>query len=218
MSQVLLDRRSTRRAATRAEIVAAAWDMAREEGLAGLSMRGLGDRVGMRAQSVYTYFASKNEIYDAMFRQGYDEYLACMAGADADADCTTPLEQVQGHARRFFSFCTSDPVRYQLLFLRTIPGFVPSDESYARAGEALAIAQRGLATIGVTDPAAEDLATALFTGLVSQQLANDPGGSRWERLVDRAAAMLMAEIAPDQHTRPLTTAPRKSASRKQARP
>ena len=205
MSQVLLDRRSTRRAATRAEIVAAAWEMAREEGLAGLSMRGLGDRVGMRGQSVYTYFASKNEIYDAMFRQGYDEYLAWMV--DADADAATPLDHVQAHARRFFAFCTSDPVRYQLLFLRTIPGFVPSDESYARAREALAISQRGLAVLGATDQAAEDLATALFTGLVSQQLANDPGGNRWEGLVDRAAAMLLAEIAPYVNS----PAPRKKA-------
>ncbi|MEI6375067.1 MAG: TetR/AcrR family transcriptional regulator, partial [Actinomycetes bacterium] len=51
------DRRASRRAATQAEIVSAAWDLVRTQGLAGLSMRDLGDRVGMRAQSVYGYFA-----------------------------------------------------------------------------------------------------------------------------------------------------------------
>jgi hypothetical protein len=37
-----------------------------------------------------------------------------------------------------------------------------------------------------------DLWTAVATGLVSQQLANDPGGDRWVRLIDRAVAMLLA--------------------------
>ncbi len=50
--------------------------------------------------------------------------------------------------------------------------------------------------VGITDPAAIDLATAVFTGLTSQQLANDPGGDRWARLVDRAVAMLLTDLAP----------------------
>lgn len=207
-----LDRRAQRRAATRAEIVAAAWELAREQGLAGLSMRDLGERVGMRAQSVYTYFGSKDDIYDAMFRQGYEQFLAW---SDAEAaTARTPLEQVRAQAHRFFLFCTSDPVRYQLLFLRTVPGFEPSPESYAVAVRALTRVQDDMAALGITDPQAGDLATALFTGLVSQQIANEPGGSRWLRLVDRAAAMLLAEVAPHL----LETPPsRPSTPRKKAR-
>ena len=34
-----------------------------------------------------------------------------------------------------------------------------------------------------------DLYTALIAGLVNQQWANDPGGSRWGRLLDRAIDM-----------------------------
>lgn len=207
-----LDRRAQRRAATRAEIVAAAWELAREQGLAGLSMRDLGERVGMRAQSVYTYFDSKDDIYDAMFRQGYEQFLEW---SDAEAaTARTPLEQVRAQAHRFFLFCTSDPVRYQLLFLRTVPGFEPSPESYAVAVQALTRVQDDMAALGITDPQAGDLATALFTGLVSQQIANEPGGSRWLRLVDRAASMLLTEVAPHL----LDTPPsRPSTPRKKAR-
>ena len=70
-------------------------------------------------------------------------------------------------------------MRYQLLFLRTIPGFEPSPESYAVAVAALQRMHDDLVALGVDDPQAGDLATALFTGLVSQQIANEPGGSRW---------------------------------------
>ncbi len=191
----VLDRRSSRRAATRDEIVAAAWELVRAHGLAGLSMRDLGDRVGMRAQSVYSYFASKDEIYDAMFRQGYQQSLAWMDEADAAAD-PDPAARIRALAHRFFDFCTSDPVRFQLLFQRTIPGFEPSPESYALAVESLTRMQADFARAGITDPEAVDLATAVITGLTSQQLANNPGGDRWERLVDRAVTMLLGEVAP----------------------
>lgn len=208
MTATTIDRRAARRAATRAEIVAAAWDLARAHGLAGLSMRDLGERVGMRAQSVYSYVSSKDEIYDAMFREGYEQFVA-VTSLRAPADASA-LEKVRFQADRFFRFCAEDPVRYQLLFLRTIPGFEPSPESYAVAVDALSQIHADLAELGIDDPEAADLATALFTGLVSQQLANDPAGDRWYRLVDRAAHMLLNEIAPEL----LAPAP---SSRKKAR-
>ena len=189
------DRRASRRAATQAEIVSAAWELVRTEGLAGLSMRDLGDRVGMRAQSVYGYFASKDAIYDAMFRQGFEQYLAWMESTEG-SHTADPIAGLRALAHRFFRFCTSDPVRYQLMFQRTIPGFEPSPASYALAIDALALMQADLARAGISDPEASDLATAVFAGLVSQQLANDPGGDRWERLVDRAVLMVVREIAP----------------------
>jgi AcrR family transcriptional regulator len=194
-SRAGLDRRAARRASTRQEIVDAAWQLAREHGLSGLSMRDLGDRVGMRAQSVYSYFGAKDDIYDAMFRQGYEAFIAWM-DVDGEPAAADAREATRHFAHRFFEFCTSDPVRYQLLFLRTIPGFQPTPESYRIAVQALDGLQGAMTRIGITDPEAADLATALFTGLTSQQIANDPGGDRWERLVDRAADMLLAEVAP----------------------
>src|SRR5207253_11435433 len=91
--------------------------------------------------------------------------------------------------------CTEDPVRYQLLFQRTIPGFEPSPESYAIAVEALEEARRHLAEVGITDPHALDLLTALNTGLTDQQISNDPGGDRWAKLIDEAMEMYFAHAS-----------------------
>jgi AcrR family transcriptional regulator len=190
-----IDRRSARRQATMAEIVEAAWELVRAEGLAGLAMRDLGRRVGMKAQSLYSYFGSKNDIYDAMFLEGYQAFAAS-AAESFDDDESSPVERVRAMASHFFDFCTSDPVRYQLLFQRTIPDFVPSDESFAVAVEVYESMSARLAALGVSDPAAIDLWTAVLTGLTDQQVSNDPGGDRWERLLDRAVDMLLREIAP----------------------
>src|ERR1700680_5086923 len=74
------DRRAERREATRAEILDAAWELAREQGLAGLSLREVAAKVGMRPPSLYWYFDAKHAIYDAMFAQGYRQLLARLAG------------------------------------------------------------------------------------------------------------------------------------------
>lgn len=182
------DRRSERRQATIDEILAAAWQLARSEGLAGLSLRELAAGVGMRPQSLYSYFDSKNAIYDAMYAQGCRHFVAgqerWVLTGEARADLTTI-------GRYFVEFCTDDPVRYQLLFQRTIPGFEPSAESFAISENGLAAVQSHLASLGIDDPRATDLFTAIGTGLTDQQISNDPGGDRWVRLIDDAMEMYL---------------------------
>ena len=190
----IVDRKTARHQATQAEIVAAAWESVREHGLAGLSMRDLGDRIGMRAQSIYSYFASKHEIYDAMFLEGYQAFAEYMDAIDDEQIEDNPVEVSKLMAHRFIEFCTSDPVRYQLLFQRTIPGFEPSAKSYGVAVEIYDRTRQRLAAVGVRDDATVDLWTAMLTGLTDQQISNDPGGDRWLRLVDRAVELLLADI------------------------
>lgn len=183
------DRRAERTAATRREILDAAWELVRAEGLASLTMRDLGTRVGMRAQSLYGYFASKHAIYDAMFADGNHELLRQLR----DLPEPTDSEQfVRRHARVFLDFAVEDPVRYQLLFQRTIPGFEPSSESYAPAVEALEIGRAALRACGIRSQRAMDAFTALNAGLAAQQTANEPGGTRWLRLADEMWDMYLA--------------------------
>ncbi len=172
--------------------------MARKKGLAGLSLGDLAARVGMRVPSLYSYFGSKHDIYDAMFAQGNDQFLqhirARRVGLPAE-----PRARLRATFHTYFDFCTQDPVRYQLLFQRTIPGFEPSPGSYAKAVEALRLFREDLADVGlVGDQQDEDLLTALSTGLVSQQMANDPGGERWARLIDVVADMAYEHVTNKQ--------------------
>src|SRR3954470_9542159 len=132
-----LDRRLARHAATKQEIVDAAWRLARERGLGGWSLRDVADAVGMRAPSLYVYFASKNAVFDAMFADGCRELLDRVEPAAAEAEGQPPREVLHIAATLFFDFCAEDPARYQLLFLRTLPGFEPSEASYALAQDVL---------------------------------------------------------------------------------
>lgn len=198
------DRRSARRAAAAREIVDAAWTLAAQRGLAGISMRDLGAAVNMRAQSIYTYFRTKNDIYDAMFAQGYRQFN------DSFPDFPTEIPPgLTSHKRReliavhlqkaataYFDFCTNDPVRYQLLFQRVVPDFEPSPESWAIALEYYDKVRQAFAVIDIVEQSDLDLWTALLTGLVDQQISNDPTGRRWYVLIDSAVEMFLAHIDP----------------------
>ncbi|HWL44012.1 MAG TPA: TetR/AcrR family transcriptional regulator [Ilumatobacter sp.] len=192
------DRRAERRQATIEEILDTAWRLARAEGLAGFSLRELAREVGMRPQSLYSYFDSKHAIYDAMYAQGCRQFVAGQARWKTSGDALADLRMI---GRYFVEFCTDDPVRFQLMFQRTIPGFEPSAASFAISVESLATLQAHLATLGIDDPAALDLFTALGMGLADQQISNDPGGDRWIRLIDTAAEMFFNHVAlPLHHT------------------
>jgi AcrR family transcriptional regulator len=181
------DRRAERREATRLEIVEAAWQVAHRDGLTAITLREIGDLVGMRAPSLYSHFASKNAIYDAMFEQAWAEVLEHFDSAGAPP--VEPRRALLWLAERYFDFSVADLPRYQLMNRATIPDFRPSPEAYARslaAYERMRVVLRGA---GVRRQADLDLWTAVTGGAIDQQLANDPGGNRWRRQLPRIVDM-----------------------------
>ncbi len=188
LGETIRDRKAERREATRQEILRAAWDVAREHGLAQITLRDVATRVGMRAPSLYSHFASKNAIYDAMFEQAWSDY-------EAEADRLLaalpdhPRARLRALAYGFFDFAVGDLARHQLMNQRTIPGFTPSEQAFAPSVRVVGRAVALLAELGVTDRGDVEVWFALVGGLIDQQLANDPGGDSRRLLLDRAADM-----------------------------
>jgi hypothetical protein len=77
---------------------------------------------------------------------------------------------------------------------RTIPGFEPSPEAYAPAVQVLDGLRDRMARLGITSQGDIDLYVSLIGGLADAQLANDPGGDRWARLLDRAVDMYLHDL------------------------
>ena len=193
LGETTRNRVAERREATRNEILGAAWALAREQGLAQLTLRDIADRIGMRPPSLYSHVDSKHAIYDAMFAQAWTECLVEMRASETT--CPPDARGALRHwARAFFDFATSDLARNQLMNQRTIPGFEPTPEAYAPAVETLELARGRLATLGITRQDDLDLYVAIVGGLADAQLANDPGGDRWSRLLDRAVDMFAHDV------------------------
>ena len=191
MSKVATDVgwREARREAARANLLATAWAMVREDGLGALTLRQLAKRAGITTPTVYAYFDSKNAIFDAMFGEAAEVFAATRADLP---DSGSAYDNLVADARRWVEFCTSDVARYQLLFQRPIPGWEPSPGAYEPAVRALDLTREYLAHNGVKDPRHVDTWIAMMTGLVDQQISNEPGGDRWTRLIDDVVRMLLA--------------------------
>jgi AcrR family transcriptional regulator len=188
-----LDVRTRKRERTRAEILAAAWELVGRDGIAGLSLRDLAAGVGMRAPSLYTYFPSKNALFDAMFAEGMRYFAEQLRRSPPGR---TAQETLRHRARTFVRVAVEDPFRYQLLFQRPIPGFAPSPESLAIGLTSLASTREIAEAAGLRGQPALDLFMATTHGIAGMQIANEPGGDRWARLVDEAVDMLVAHHAP----------------------
>jgi len=79
-----------------------------------------------------------------------------------------------------------NPVRYQPMNQRVMPGFTPSPESYAPSLRVQEIARDIFENVGTTNPTDLDIWTTLLAGMAHQQIANDLGGTRWADQLDRA--------------------------------
>ena len=187
------DRRSERHEAIRREILDAAWDAAHETSIAGLTLRDIAARVGMQQPSLYSHFASKQAIYDAMFAQAWQAYLESARTSARDLPAE-PRARLIGIAEHYFDFAVADLPRHQLMDVNVVPNFQPSAEAYAPAVEVYGLMLELLRGIGITAGEDADIFTALIGGLVNQQLANDQGGERWRRLIPRVMNMYADDL------------------------
>jgi AcrR family transcriptional regulator len=172
-------------------VLEAAWAMAREDGLAAVSLHEVARRIGIRQPSLYAYVDSKAGLYDAMFAQAAAEMLRDVSTGPYPS---SPRDAVVELSRRIVDFATADPARYQLLFLRTVPGFEPRPDSYALSVQLWDWLVERLQAAGMDDPADVDVYTALIAGLVVQQTSNDPGGDRWTRHLDTVLSIFFAHL------------------------
>jgi len=156
-------------------------------------------RVGLRQPSLYAYFDSKSGLYDLMYAQGYTDLLERV---ESTALPEPPRAAVSVLARLTVDYAVGHPARAQLLFLRTVPGFEPSEESYALAQRYLRVTAERLAAAGARNEAHVDIFTALVSGLANQQMANEPGGDRWTRHLDAVLELYFALLDRDTAGRP----------------
>ena len=88
-------------------------------------MRRIAAAAGVAPMGVYNHFESKSGIVEALFIQGF-ERLARRHGLHR-RDRTIPYEALREGGRRYRALALAHPMVYQMMFLRAVPGFEPSD-------------------------------------------------------------------------------------------
>jgi AcrR family transcriptional regulator len=103
--------------AGRARILAAAHKIVSSEGLDALSMRTLAGAVALTPGALYRYFASKDEVIDAVFGGGTTLDNRLLAISDSHV---SDLEAVRQILWAYADFAFEDEVRFRTLFLKQL--------------------------------------------------------------------------------------------------
>lgn len=210
MATVHSDSASGRVAARRQSVVDEALTHAAaivaESGAGALTISEVARRIGMRPPSLYKYFPSLNALYDALFEQGN---RIMVAEVDAAIEGITPgLERLLASTRTITRWGAEQVGYSPLMFWRPVPGYEPSAEAFAPAQEVFARSAadaRAAVEAGDLDRDADPervlrMMTVVSAGVVSQQLANEPGAEfaegRFTTLLDEGLAMVVGFYAP----------------------
>ncbi len=127
-------------------LLASAAEILESEGPEALSVRRIAAAAGVAPMGVYNHFDSKNGIIEALFIQGFERLRQALTTI---AEIQDPYEALREAGRRYRALAKAHPMVYQLMFLRTLPGYEPSLaalEVAARAFDSLVAAvQRAMA-------------------------------------------------------------------------
>ena len=185
-----------------AAILEAARAIMREDGVASLSMHELARRMDMRAPSLYNYFSSKMEIYDALFRLGFNLWKEKVENATAASQ--NIKDELRNVITSYMTFALENPELYQLCFERPVPGFVPSQESLDLSFGILNSSRQRVKQFkhelntNLTANQIVDLVIAIAHGLTAMHIANEPhlpvGKGRFGSLIPAAMSMLEAHL------------------------
>ena len=187
---------SVRRARAERDILDAAWALMARDGVAAISVREVARSVGIRQQSLTYYFPTKHALLDALFADGFADLRTCF---DQLPTANDPVQGVVDVAIAFVDHLVARPAAYHLMFQGTVPGFHPSEASHDIALSVLRELVDRLALAGITAPADLALVRSIMSGIVAEQIANDPHGRLFADQTERAIRMALATIRLDQH-------------------
>lgn len=140
------ERQDRERQAVRQKILDAARDLFLAEGFRNVSMRKIADRIEYSPAAIYSYFPSRDDIFIALFEEGFHLMEAAPGGPSETMD---PLEALQALFLGYYRFARQNPQYFELMFLdRTVPQFCEEWEKFefmdAKMREAVAVVQRAV--------------------------------------------------------------------------
>lgn len=173
------ERRERERGQLRQQIVDAARDLLLEQGLAGLSMRSIADRIEYSPATIYSHFRDKDELVREVVHTGFELMGETAAAELARAgETASAMDQYGAMGRAYARFAIENPAYFRVMF--ELPATAdlsceePGADSPADFEAAVAIVARAVAEgeVSAMDPRRTALVGwGLIHGLTTLYLA-----------------------------------------------
>lgn len=144
MKKVTSTKKNSRIAAVDLEpaLIAAAKKLLHEGGPGALSVRAIAAEAGVAPMGVYNRFANKNGVVDALFIDGFVLFNGALRGAKFPIGTEKNvvkayLEATDRMGIAYRCFATENPSLYELMFMKSVADYVPSEVAMLSARAAL---------------------------------------------------------------------------------
>ncbi|WP_438317348.1 TetR family transcriptional regulator [Streptomyces sp. HUAS TT3] len=177
--------------ATKARILAAAFDEFAEYGIAGARVDRIADTADANKRMIYVYYGNKEQLFDQVLQQAMEQ------GAES---VPFDAENLPGYAGAIFDHLTADPRLMRLVMWKRLErpeATALETEAYARKHAALAVAQQGGHVDPTHDPA-DVLTLVLALAQAWYTTAAAPAGPGHRAAVVDAVSRLTAAKPPTQ--------------------
>jgi len=139
------ERQDRERQAVRDKILTAARELFIAEGFRNVSMRKIAERIEYSPAAIYGYFPSRDDIFVALFEEGFRLMDAEPGGVQVD----DPAEALKAMFLGYYRFARQHPQFFELMFLdRTVPQFCEQWEKFdfmlQKMHEAVTVVQRAI--------------------------------------------------------------------------
>ena len=122
------ERQDRERQAVTASILSAARDLFVAEGYQSVSIRKIAERIEYSPAAIYSYYASKDDIFLELAAEGFHLLDAKVQAAMKTGD---PLDNVRGCWWAFYEFSQEQPAYFQLMFIdRSVPRITQQWEGF----------------------------------------------------------------------------------------
>ena len=140
------ERQDRERQAVTASILDAARELFLVEGYANVSIRKIAERIEYSPAAIYSYYASKDDIFLALANEGFHRLAAKVRAAMVTGDA---LENVRACWWAFYEFAKEEPEYFLLMFVdRSVPRITQEWEGYEflqrLLGNAIAAVQKAI--------------------------------------------------------------------------
>lgn len=165
--------------ATRRSILTAAQELLLEVGRDGFSIRGVSQRCGFSAPTIYHHFRDKNGLVDALLEEVFAEMLARLQAAPRRAD---PVLYLRELSRAFVDFGLANPEHYALLSTPRLESEEPPPSAEAARNLVFSALEAAAARAGLRVPDLESAFQATWVvlhGLVSLHIVRP--GYAWSK-------------------------------------
>ncbi|MFJ5709982.1 TetR/AcrR family transcriptional regulator [Streptomyces sp. NPDC093105] len=139
-------RRERLRAETTADIKRTALELMRAGGPDAITLRAIAREMGMTANAIYGYFATRDDLVTALIADVYTVLADAVDAAWAASAEDAPAQRVQAWAHAFRDWALANPEGFRLVYGDPVPGYrAPEGGAAPDAARRVCVAIAGLA-------------------------------------------------------------------------